>query len=197
MHSSCSFRYIEISDDDTNTNTNKNSKFCVKCIHHEITIQKYSKKANMYQKKCESFTKENQILRAQLKYFNDKCNALANQGKIQKIEPKDSCEVCCELLTPTELKQHLCISEAQIICEYCSRSFKTTIEFSDHLTQNHLITKMYECNRCEMVFSASVLLKFHQESNSTHSATMSSDEEDIPMNRRKLILIFLQRTRIY
>lgn len=64
-------------------------------------------------------------------------------------------------LSLNEVHLHLCIDGTQISCQYCSKSFKATIELLDHLNIFHDDKSFYECNKCYKTFEMVKLLDIH------------------------------------
>lgn len=169
----------------------------MECIQQTVTISKYINTTKTFREQCQKLKLENQILRAQLKYINDKyftTGIVAKMHKMDKIETIENdkierCETCCVLLPLDELRQHLCSNANEVVCEYCSRSFKSTIDYGSHLanTQIDHKTKLYKCTDCTVGFPAAQLLKFHQESNMTHAQDVDSDFDDSPVNKCKMV----------
>lgn len=159
----------------TQTNGEEKSYSCTTCIEYDMKLQIQADKYQNMRQKNEKLAKEIIRLKKLLKFYTGKYFSTSHRdGK------KKSCQVCFKLLTPEELKTHLCMDQQEIICEYCSRSFKTTIEFGDHLSEeNHSKTTLYRCDKCALGFPASLLLKYHQESDMSHPDDVARDIFDL------------------
>lgn len=112
--------------------------------------------------KYKELLKENRRLKAHIKYLNEKVL------KSSQMERK-CCKICNNELAPDQFQNHLCADVNGITCEYCTSSFKSTIELCEHLKVTKHTEVIYECDKCPMVFSTATLLTFHQESKLTHT----------------------------
>lgn len=82
---------------------------------------------------------------------------------------RECCEICNNELAPDRFQTHLCVDLNEITCEYCTSSFKSTIELCEHLKVAKHTEVIYECDKCPMIFSTATLLTFHQTSKLTHT----------------------------
>lgn len=112
--------------------------------------------------KLRQMSNENKRLKAQIKYSDSRAT-----GKQVQWE---RCQICNTKLAPN--KPHLCMDVKDIACEYCSSSFKTTVELCKHLEVAKHIETIYECDKCPTVFSTATLLTFHRQSKLAHTQTM-------------------------
>lgn len=84
----------------------------------------------------------------------------------QHVAARDQkCEICDEQLTSNELKVHLCGTETDLKCEYCTQSFNVTSEILQHLKDDHdskLLYKCEKCRRCTRFFGMKYLRDLHE-----------------------------------
>lgn len=148
------------------------SNYCLQCVEYITENEKI-------QEKCEELTKENRRLKAQIRYLTSKGN------NTQKKVEREHCQICDVFLKSDELRQHLCMDQKEIVCEYCPASVKSTIDLCNHLTEaNHMEMNIYRCDRCSMGFLSAILLEFHQ---LTHGETINNDM-DVPLTDKRKYL---------
>lgn len=84
-----------------------------------------------------------------------------NQVVSTHVQVKNKqCSVCESRLTIIELGNHLCNSdEKEIVCEYCSVSFSTTITLLEHINIHD--QKLYKCEKCPKFFPMIRLKELH------------------------------------
>lgn len=140
-----------------------NSGHCLQCADHSLKLQISHEKNEKIRAKYEELWKENRRLKAHIKYLDQRLSAVSKQIK------KERCQICNIDFAQDEA--HLCMDVKDITCEYCSSSFKTTIELCEHLNSAKHIESIYECDKCSMVFSTATLLTFHKDSKLTHTQT--------------------------
>lgn len=84
----------------------------------------------------------------------------------QHVAARDQrCDICHEMFTSNELKVHLCGTETDLKCEYCTRSFNVTSEILLHLENDHdnkILYKCVKCRRCARFFGTKYLRDLHE-----------------------------------
>lgn len=134
----------------------------MRCIDLGIKLNIMEQKNEMITKKYEDIREELRRLKRSLNYHQEKNKNFSNNRN------KKRCEVCFE--KSLDLHQHICLDQPEVICEYCSTSFKSTLDLGFHLIDvQHPETQLYKCDECTMGYSAALLLKFHQSSQRTHT----------------------------
>lgn len=81
-------------------------------------------------------------------------------------EKQRSCAVCSMRLTESEMTNHLCHERVGAInCEYCPKSFQSTIGLREHLETYHDDNKQFhKCDKCSRIFDMALLFEYHMES---------------------------------
>lgn len=82
----------------------------------------------------------------------------------------EKCSLCnTKKLTMEELHAHLCTTAnnnesavTDIQCDYCIKSFQTTIKLLDHLEAFHDDKTFVDCDRCESKYPMLKLLEIHR-----------------------------------
>lgn len=176
------FSYIDRSSSDasrSNLNTKKQHNYCVRCIQNNVDLQKVQAKYTNLQEKYEKLMKENQLLRAQFRNFAVKFGKETQEA----VNETKSCDICSAMLTSEQLKHHLCIDQKAFSCDYCSSTFKSTIEFSEHLA-SHSELEYHKCNNCYIAFPTAQLLKLHENSKLAHPIAFMDDLDESVMDKR-------------
>lgn len=94
------------------------------------------------------------------KHFGNR-NQLSIHLKEYVTARDQTCIVCDEQLTITELKTHLCSSEKGFACEYCLRTFNVTVELLQHL-ESHQEKVLHRCRTCTQYFEMEYLRNIHE-----------------------------------
>lgn len=80
----------------------------------------------------------------------------------------EQCKICREYLTGRELNGHLCGNESSVHCEYCKKSFKSTVKLLKHIERMHgQHKKLYRCDECREFFPMMKLKQLHSIYHST------------------------------
>lgn len=82
---------------------------------------------------------------------------------LQEHDAMTKCRICMKTLNHCEYAQHLCKGQ-EIDCQYCSKSFNTTIGLIKHINKNHKKHKNYKCYNCARAFHTKLLLEIHKPS---------------------------------
>lgn len=162
-------RYIELNRSGPSGQTDEGrSKCCTQCMEYGIKLNKMQLKNAKIKKKYEALQREFWKLKRSFTYIRDrKKNRVNNEN--EEPEPEERCEVCFE--TTADLDQHICMDQSEVNCDYCSASFKSTIDLGIHLSDaKHPDTQLFKCDKCTMAFAAASLLQFHQSSEHTHTS---------------------------
>lgn len=72
------------------------------------------------------------------------------------------CEICDEHFTLVEYKRHLCGTETNLICEYCSQTFNVTFDLLEHLKNDHSNKISHKCRKCGQYFDMKYLRDLHE-----------------------------------
>lgn len=82
---------------------------------------------------------------------------------LKENDSSANCRICMKQFTRCEFMQHLCKGTV-IDCQYCSNSFKTTVNLVKHINTHHKNHKNYKCYKCARSFHTKLLLEMHKPS---------------------------------
>lgn len=85
------------------------------------------------------------------------------QMHLEEHDTMTKCRICMKTVNRCEYVQHLCIGK-EIDCQYCTKSFTTTITLIKHINKNHKKHKNYKCYNCARAFHTKLLLEIHKPS---------------------------------
>lgn len=71
------------------------------------------------------------------------------------------CHICNIKMISRRISSHSCIEADKLICEHCSKSFKTLSELTEHLNSGHKEMFQYKCEVCKRFFTSRVFLDHH------------------------------------
>lgn len=109
--------------------------------------------------------------RLEIKSWRTRFNHLNKH--LQSTPRTEKCSLChAGKLTMEELHAHLCTTfnnnecaNTEMHCDYCTKSFQTTIKLLDHLEAFHDDKTFEDCDRCDSKYPMLKLLEIHR---STH-----------------------------
>lgn len=140
--------------------TDKKTYSCCQCMRYDLKLQVQVEKNVNLRRKNKKLHDDIRRLKELLKFHTGRDFSTDTKSK--------KCTVCLETMPPAELQRHVCLDYTELTCEYCLRTFPTTIEFGDHLTKENHSETLHKCQQCSIGFPAEILLQIHQESIFTH-----------------------------
>jgi len=83
---------------------------------------------------------------------------LSNTSAQFSLDVDDMCllQLCCNLLFVCDQAQK------SFVCEYCSRTFASEAQLTDHISTLHLGTVEHRCDQCGKVLGSALTLQTHQ-----------------------------------
>lgn len=76
-------------------------------------------------------------------------------------DKSEKCKICNKLLDAHELMSHICENDTTIQCEYCDKSFTSTVDLLKHLDNSDEKKKMYRCDECDEFLPMKILRQYH------------------------------------
>lgn len=183
---------------------------CSKCVDYTVQMKMMQGKMRELQEQIKEQQCEITALHKRNEYLKE-----FEPDTVQKIE---QCSVCELKLTTDTFYLHLCQhmdDKCDIIrCEYCSKSYNSTIKLLNHLNIGHnrdTDKTLYYCKQCPKIFEMAQLMDIHervhpdkkpeiecekcsqkiftQHDYDEHMRTHHSDPEESLTLKRKCILI--------